>query len=183
MNNSLRMPVEVVHLKDFQEVWVVFISTKCICRRTKPTPAPHILVYRLVLIIEKGILTGPVRFMRQLPWKAGGMLCWNWINISLSGERCQWFPQGNSHPEQEKALEFHGRGLRCLVPWELIEGETEWNVFSGPNQYRDLKWRGVYCQRGSPWAGRYNEQGSEVTGEVEVNSWRASSDERWSGWD
>lgn len=134
--------------------------------------------------MERRIVAGSGEIQEQLPWKAGVILCWSWVNISLSGDTARWFPQGKTHPQQEKACEFHGWALRSLEPWDLME-ERGRNAFlcrriqsiQRPEMERRPLWEGLAMNKEIQW------RGSGVISRVEVNSWRARSDERRSGRD
>lgn len=69
-------------------------------------------------------------------------MCWSWVNISLSEDASQWFPQSKSHSQQEEASEFHGQELGCSVSWELIEERRDGCVFVLQDSINAENWNG-----------------------------------------
>lgn len=69
-------------------------------------------------------------------------MCWSWVNISLSDDGSQWFPQSKSHSQQEEASEFHGQELGCSVSWELIEERRDGCVFVLQDSINAGNWNG-----------------------------------------
>ena len=100
--------------------------------------------------MKKGISAGPARFRssyrdRQV-WSTAVLELGKHI---LSGDTARWFPQGKAHPQQEKSLRVSWP--RSKKPWEWTEERGRGMCFcaAGWNQCREVKWRGVHCERGS----------------------------------
>lgn len=87
--------------------------------------AEFLVLASTVMCNGKGNTSWSSEILKQPAWKAEVIQSWRWVNISLSGDTAQWSPQGKTHPQEKKPLNFMAPS--CLVPRDLTRW-SEWEV-------------------------------------------------------